>query len=120
MDREDIIQALRSYTVLAAELVPTVEGRTAWLAVYPLDPSRPDTMDFLAGKGMIVSSELPMYHIRAFEIPVAIANTWFGEDDMLNKQSHVASGEDALFQTLNDLCIGYSRLRPVDETEYPL
>jgi hypothetical protein len=60
------------------------------------------------------------YHVRTFEIPRGIADTWFGEDDMHRKQSYVLVGDTALIEKLAELGIPLACLDFPRNNDYPL
>jgi len=122
MLRDALIQWLQEDRVLAGELTPTQEGRSAWVGIYPLKLNRQGTHSLLRRHGLVVlpGADVHVYRISTFEIADSLRETYFSEQDMENKQSFIVLGDDALFEKLKDLGISPEILDSPARVDYPL
>ncbi len=117
---DELFHYLRKGNIVAGELPCADRDRRAWVGIYPLQ--RTNYREDLAREGILVhpASEEPIYRIRTFELPRSLENTWFGEDDMLNRQNHIAIGDDDLLGKLAALGVGVQLLDVAWRNDYPL
>jgi hypothetical protein len=122
MLRDALIQWLQEDRMLAGELTPSREGRSAWVGIYPLKLDRQGTHRVLRRHGLAVlpGVDVHVYGIRTFEIDVAMLDKYFSEDEIENKQSFVVLGDDALFEKLEALGIPLEILDSPRRNDYPI
>jgi hypothetical protein len=119
---DGLLQWLHEGRVLAGQLPSKEPNNTAWVAIYPLDVSRPGTHEILAREGIAVvpGVDVRAYRIRLFQIADSLRGTRFGEGDLTNKRSIVVFGDDALFAKLEELRVPLDVLDSPRRVEYPL
>lgn len=122
MLRDALIQWLQEDRMLAGELTPTTEGRSAWVGIYPLKTDRSETRALLSRHGLAIlpGADVRTYRIRTFEIDVSLLDKYFSEQEIENKQSFIVFGDDALFEKLEELRIPLEILDSPARNDYPL
>jgi hypothetical protein len=117
-----LIQWLQEDGVLAGELTPTREGKSAWIGIYSLKLNRQGTHRLLKRHGLAVlpGVDVHVYRIRTFEIDVSLLDKYFSEDEMENEQDFVVLGDDGLFEKLEALGISPEILDSPRRNDYPL
>jgi hypothetical protein len=122
MNEETILYLLRRWTPLAVEIPATIPGRSAWIGVYPLDPSRPDTRHFLNRRDILSTTQEPIYRVRKFELDRALidADAHVCETDLSDKQDAIVIGDDDLRLKLAEYGLCLDQLLQHFKTDYPL
>jgi hypothetical protein len=123
MHKETAINALRRGIPLAAEVASADPQRRAWIGIYPLDPSRESTREFLRNAGIhIVPSVGRAYRVRTFEIDRTLnaQDIWIGESELANKTSFFAFTEDDLIRQLESLGTSLESFEPHHKSDYPI
>jgi hypothetical protein len=123
MDAHWVINFLRRGKVLAAPVSATDETRFAWVGIYPLDLSRPLTIEFLSNRGIaVLPGAGPAYHVRAFEVDRTLIeqDLSIGETEMTNNRSYVVLGDDDLVAKLDELGVAVEQLDLPFKSNYPI
>jgi hypothetical protein len=123
MTRDAVVQLLHRGRQLAATMIASEEERIAWVGVYPLDPSRPDTPGVLRRFGVSVFGDVgPVYRIRAFEVQRILieADASISEEELTNKCDALAIGDADLEAKLRALGIDVDRLDLPFKSNYPI
>jgi len=123
MHRHAVFASLHRGTHLAAAIVCNHPQRLAWVGVYPLDLSQPNTRTFLKNKGLSgFPSSGRAYHIRAFEVEKGLieADASIGETELNDAQSFVAPDDAALVRQLQDLGVPLESLELPYKSNYPI
>ena len=115
---------IRSAGKLAAAAQCSEPGRLAFVGVYPLDPSRPGTAEFLRNQGIasLPTSPLPLSRVRYFEVERTLVeqDVWLSEEQLLNKRDFLAFGIEDLERILNTLGIDLEELERPFKSDYPI
>jgi hypothetical protein len=121
MLRNVIVYKLHNNEMVAAQLAATLPGRTAWVGIYPLQPS-PSADAILRNAGVTAprGPDSHAYNVRMFEISDDLVDKYFGEDELENKRNFVVIGDDALFLKLEELNIPISIIDSTWRVDYPL
>jgi hypothetical protein len=72
------------------------------------------------GLAVIPGAKLRVYRLQTFEIADELRETYFGDNDMMNKWSCIVIGDDALFAKLEELNIPLNVLDSSRRVDYPL
>lgn len=123
MTGDAVIQLLHRGQHLAATIVAAEKGRMAWVGVYPLDPTRPDTSHVLRRFGVsVLGNAGPMYRIRAFEVQAKLidADASISEEELLNKRDQLAIGDEDLAAKLQTLGVEFEHLDLPFKSNYPI
>jgi hypothetical protein len=122
MLRDALVQWLQEDRILTGELIPTKEGRRAWVGIYPLSLKRQGTHARLKREGLAIlpGADVHVYLISTFEIDVSLLDKYFSEEEIENKRDFILFGEDALFEKLEELHIPLEILDSPARNDYPL
>jgi hypothetical protein len=123
MTRDAVVQLLHRGRHLAAAIVAAEEGRMAWVGVYPLDPSRPDTSAVLRRFGVsVLGGAGPLYRIRAFEVQTTLIeeDASISEEELTNKRDALAMDDEDLVAKLRTLGIELEGLDLPFKSNYPI
>lgn len=123
MTEYNVLKCLHERRPMAVEILASHDGARAWLGVYPLDPQSHNVNAILCRFGMrgLVTTE-PVYHVRVFEVDRKLyeADVWLSEDDLKNKQSALAIGDDDLRVKLAHHGVQLEQLQFHFQNDYPI
>jgi hypothetical protein len=113
---------LRRGKSLVARISASQPGYTAWLGVYPLDPSQPEKFSALRQLKIPAPPGAMIYRVRAFEVLEALveANACIWDGDLSNKRDAFAVGEDQLIEKLLEFGVKLEELEQPYKTDYPI
>jgi hypothetical protein len=122
MLRDALIQWLQEGRVLAGELTPTKEGRSAWVGIFPIRTDSRETHIFLRRNGLAIPPRATVwvYVVRTFEIDVSLLDKYFSEEEIENSRIFILLSEDALFEKLEELHIPLEILDSPARNDFPL
>jgi hypothetical protein len=119
---EALIRLLHAGEIVAGRRVATSADCSAWLGIYPLSLERPTTHEILRREGIRIlpGADVRAYRVSTFEIPLAIADSYFSEAELQNKWSVVVLGDEALLKILSEMGIDLADLDSPRNVDYPL
>ena len=122
METSEFWHYLHKGQLVGGELPSSGAERRAWVGIYPLRLDEPGCQQSLAREGILIHPARTerLYRIRTFELLRSLENTWFCEDDMENKCSYVAIGDDDLLAKLSALKISLALLDVTWRNDCPL
>ena len=124
MNRHHATLFLERGEPLAAAARSSHPERLAWVGVYPLDPSSPDTSSFLRNHriALLPTSPRPLCRVRFFEVERDLGerDTWLSEEQLLNKRDFFAFGIEDLERILESLGIELGDLERPFKSDYPI
>ena len=124
MNRHHVVLFLGRGEHLAAPAQSSEPGRLAFVGIYPLDPSDPDTAAFLRNEGiaLLPTSPSPLCRVRYFEVERTLVehDVWLSEEQLLNKRDFFALGIEDLERILNALGIDLEELERPFKSDYPI
>jgi hypothetical protein len=122
MTEETILYLLRRWTPLAVEIPASMQDRSAWIGVYPLNPEWPETRELLNQRGILMHAREPMYRVRRFEVERALidADVWLCETDLRDKRDAIAIGDEDLRLKLAEYGVRLDQLLQHFKTDYPI
>jgi hypothetical protein len=124
MDARAVMDILHRGKVLAASVPSTASSRLAWIGVYPLDASRPLTVELLRNQGIPVERAMhgPAFHVRVFEVDRRLIeqDACFAERELMNSRSYFAFGDGDLATKLRDVGLRVDQLDLPFKSGYPL
>lgn len=118
-----VLNALRRYNDLAAEIPSSSPNLYSWVGVYPIDLSKGTMRELLKNKRIKISNpSQPIYCIRLFEAEKELIDqdVCIGESDLKNKREFFIHGEEKLFSKLSELNIDPDKLEMPYKSNYPI
>lgn len=100
----------------------TIEARARGdiLQIYPTDRHVREATDFLAKQGLRLRSlDERVYHIRIFDIPAGLSESWDADLAVMNMEDSIAFGEEDLETRLSERGIPLDTLEQWSD-RYPL
>lgn len=120
MLRESLLQWLHEGRMLAGARPASSEALSAWIGIYPVDPTSPSGHALLSRCAAIVDAGQHVYNIRLFEIEKTRIDEWLSERDLRNVSDHIVIGDNALIEKLSALGVPLESLENPRLTDYPL
>jgi hypothetical protein len=123
MNESAVMESLHRGKVLAAAIPASCQDSLAWIGIYPLDLSRQTTLEFLRNHGLtVLPSAASAYHIRTFEVRRELieADASIAEQEMTNKNSYFAFGDDDLRTRMRALHLAIESLDLPFKSGYPI
>lgn len=123
MNESAVMESLHRGKVLAAAIPASRQDNLAWIGIYPLDPSRQATVEFLRSHGlMVLPGGASAYHLRTFEVrrQLVDADASISEQEMTNKNSYFAFGDEDLRAKVRALGLAIENFNLPFKSNYPI
>ena len=123
MTEDAVLQLLHRKQILVTSMPASMEGKRAFLGVYPIEPTWPSTRARLRRFGIsLQDTAAPLYRISSFEIDQKLVETqdYPSEDDLDRVRDVVAIGDDDLRSKLLEFGVDLTQLDLPSNSDYPL